>query len=399
MRYFFCACFLLARLAAAAQDKAVWVNDPMPPIELTAIVNAPQQAVSLAQLQDKVVIFEFWATWCGSCIASFPHLQKLQQDFEDQLAVFTVTTDEPARIEKFLKKSALTLPVVLDTAEVLGQYFPHRTIPHTVVLDKKGIVRAITTPEKITAKLLQAVLEDKPIQLEEKRDVLEFDPDTPLSERGNAIYQFTMTSYQEGLPSYSREFRDGIYKGRRILALNVGLRTLYELANDFPVYSRTILEVPDATLYDWTPETAYCVDLIVPPKDSAELKSKLLHLLESNFNLHSNLEVRQQDVLVLKVKDKNLLQPFLTTGKTPSFSFSGNGLELQNHPLAELASFLESMLNQPVLDETGMAERFDLSIPWYHENPKNIVAELEKIGLDLSPAERQLKMLILYESK
>src|SRR5678816_182397 len=102
-----------SRLSAAELKR--WKDKPVAPaIDLMTIDGV---ALSLQQLRGKVVLVNFWATWCEPCIAEMPSLQRLHDQLHaDGFEVLAVNYQEgPARIKSFIDKLNFTLPVVRDT--------------------------------------------------------------------------------------------------------------------------------------------------------------------------------------------------------------------------------------------------------------------------------------------
>ena len=99
--------------------------------------------VDLASQRGKVVVLNFWATWCPPCVAEMPSLERLHRSLSPEgVAVVTVSTDEDeAELRRFVAERSLTLPVLKDPGGRLaaGQY---RTTgyPETFVLDRNGRV-------------------------------------------------------------------------------------------------------------------------------------------------------------------------------------------------------------------------------------------------------------------
>jgi cytochrome c biogenesis protein CcmG/thiol:disulfide interchange protein DsbE len=99
--------------------------------------------VDLASQRGKVVVLNFWATWCPPCVAEMPSLERLHRALTSEgLSVVTVSTDEDeAALRRFVAERSLTLPVLKDPGGRLaaGQY---RTTgyPETFVLDRNGRV-------------------------------------------------------------------------------------------------------------------------------------------------------------------------------------------------------------------------------------------------------------------
>lgn len=104
------------------------------------------KVVDLNALKGKVVMVDFWASWCAPCKQELPELEKLYQKYKGQgFVVVGVNIDEdPANMEKFLKGQKLSFTVVRDTDDhaVAGRYKPTK-MPSSYLIDKKGIVRHV----------------------------------------------------------------------------------------------------------------------------------------------------------------------------------------------------------------------------------------------------------------
>ena len=102
--------------------------------------------VSLADLRGRVVLLDFWATWCGPCRASMPAVERVYRDFAGRgLEVVSINTEGPgaaAQIEAFVDDLSLTAPVVVDDGTVASLYRVD-IIPHMVLVDRRGLVRAV----------------------------------------------------------------------------------------------------------------------------------------------------------------------------------------------------------------------------------------------------------------
>lgn len=140
----------LAPLVPAQAAPDVAARKPAPEFELKDLTG---KRVKLSSLAGKVVIVNFWATWCVPCLQELPHLEKIQQAHGGELVVLAISTDGPetqAQVRSVAKRQKWTMPVLLDQeGKVAGTLNPRGTNPYTVFVDRKG--RIAETHEGYTA--------------------------------------------------------------------------------------------------------------------------------------------------------------------------------------------------------------------------------------------------------
>lgn len=99
--------------------------------------------VSLADFKGKVVILDFWATWCAPCRDEIPGFVELQKKFADKgHVVVGISLDQEgaALVQKFVKQHGVTYPVVLGNQEVAAAYDGIDALPTTFIIDREGKV-------------------------------------------------------------------------------------------------------------------------------------------------------------------------------------------------------------------------------------------------------------------
>lgn len=101
--------------------------------------------IQLADLTGQVVILDFWATWCGPCLASMPTLLDIAAEFRDQGVEFIAVNqqEDPDDILDFLATRGWDIKVALDSDTLISRRYGVAGIPFTVIIDKKGIVRHV----------------------------------------------------------------------------------------------------------------------------------------------------------------------------------------------------------------------------------------------------------------
>lgn len=105
--------------------------------------------VSLSDYRGKVVVLDFWATWCRPCLMSMPGLQEIHKKYQDQpVVVLGINTDGPnmeRAIRKVLDDLNVTYRQYMDTRDDLGRPYGVQGIPYLVLIDKEGVIQAIHT--------------------------------------------------------------------------------------------------------------------------------------------------------------------------------------------------------------------------------------------------------------
>src|SRR5690606_36475198 len=134
-----------------------------------------RDTVTLGDYRGKLIILDFWATWCSACIAMFPKMDSLQMSYAGKVQFVSVTDQHPKIVVPFLEKfekqqrRKSTVPAVLDNQ--LHKFFPHRILPHYVCIDGQGKVVGITEPVEVVASKIDAVLSGKSGTLIPKVDI------------------------------------------------------------------------------------------------------------------------------------------------------------------------------------------------------------------------------------
>ena len=126
---------LLYRIAPHFEIHRVEVGDDAPEFELAG-------GVRLADYRGKLVLLNFWATWCPPCVAEVPSLNALYKQFrEDGLVVLAVSVDtEEEAYRRFLDRFGVTFPTVLDPERRVSSRYGTMKYPESYLIDRQGTV-------------------------------------------------------------------------------------------------------------------------------------------------------------------------------------------------------------------------------------------------------------------
>ena len=132
--------WMLSGPVQAAPALAPWGGGPAPALSLRGLEGG---AYDLAAYRGKVVLINFWATWCEPCRLEMPSMQRLRDRLGSKgFTVLAVNVDEPeARVRQFLKQSGLDLTVLMDPNKTVTRSWGVRYLPVSFIVGPDGRVR------------------------------------------------------------------------------------------------------------------------------------------------------------------------------------------------------------------------------------------------------------------
>ena len=159
------------------------IGDIVPNLLLTSLLYAEDTAVQISQFNGRLLVLDFLATSCKSCLEELPRLQQLQQQFEGQLQILLVTREAKEKVQRFFTTNKLAktirLPIVTGDS-LLHRLYPHELISHVAWISPEGKTVAITGPQYLQAGNIAQLLKGETVRWPQKRDVTDFQPRQPL---------------------------------------------------------------------------------------------------------------------------------------------------------------------------------------------------------------------------
>lgn len=146
--------------AAALQAKLDRVGQPLS-LKFTALDG---RQVDLEKMRGKVVLIDFWATWCGPCIAALPEVKSAYQEFHPKgFEIVGISFDRAEqKLKEFVAKQKMDWPQYFDGKEwanELGQKFGIEAIPTMWLVDKKGVLRDLSAGDDLSGKIAKLLAE------------------------------------------------------------------------------------------------------------------------------------------------------------------------------------------------------------------------------------------------
>lgn len=369
----------------------------------------------LRELKGRLIILDFWATWCGGCIAGFPKAKKLEERFGGKVSFVLVNNEVPEKAEALLARRLREYGEVfhyVNSDTLLNRLFYKRLIPHYVWIDGGGKVVAVTTPDEVTEGNISRVLADGGDGI---RNVLDVDRALPLFSSASLPvkdllkYSLLTRGKVYGLPSgfHSRKEGAGDRSSGRVITnmsfhyifnklfLEHRLKTGAQYGQERLVYEGRNLRLLRDTFFNY--EFSVSGHLI------SSLDSLILADLNTFSPFRFGLERRKVKCLAMRVVD-SLKLPRVKAGNVRKMAFvRGNGgkpgtLVVENMEVNRLIYRIkqEGELTGPVTDLTHSDALVSLSL----KLPCSLTElnrQLGKYGLKVSELEEELEFGIIRD--
>lgn len=443
----FCIAFLLGLLNISfAQSPNKYLSEPQvgkpcPNFVLNKIDFYKSKKVSLSDLKGKWVVLDFWSRFCSGCIASFPTINKEQEQFGDSVQFVMIAPDsstgERQIYSNYQSKLNLSMPSAFDSE--IGRAFNVGQLPHTIIIDPNGIVRAVTVSPEAT-KLIELMKGKNPkfsaASYANRKDNLErfsYDWKVPYLVNGNGgvdsdfLFRSLLTQWKPSNPTFRNgsmlQFQKYLANGGRFELISVSVDVLYQAA-----YSgRRVFGVDDTTLYGKfspvpifkikdssslhhdgaTGKNLYCYSLSVPVNKANE--SDMMQIMQSDLKNYFGYEVavETQRMPYWRLTATEAARMKL---KTKGGTFSINSpkpwqeTNFRNSPIKELIRIIAwysgiDATPAPLLDETGILSNIDIDLDWAKGDFDVCRKALQKNGLDLIQGEKEMKVIVVRDPK
>lgn len=402
---------------ANAQIHSLKTGDKVPDIQINDIINYPGNSARISDFKGKLLILDFWATWCPSCISHFPDMYALQQANRDKITILLVnsknTRDREPAISSFLNKRSRQYRfsnVVMDTA--LSLMFPHHSLPHYAVIRNNTVV-AITDAENINQVNIDRLLIDSAYRLNVKNDTL-FKRNRPLFVDGNGgktpdnLYRSLLTAQVPWLNHYIGFQKDEQGLCTRIYAVNIPLSQLYLFA--YPSYhfdySRIIYRISnsDAARLQGITENApgkrqFTYEGIFPVRPVNDALGLMRADLKRYFNLKVDSGCMDTLSYVLRLdKNRQVKRSADGTVSETNINETDNAPKyLKNMPSEDLRRELQELYKIPFIDETGLTSNIDLVLPADLKDETGLTKSLLRQGIRLTREKRKVWYMILTQ--
>lgn len=160
------AMLCLSGKAQQKKETTFSIGDKLPDVHFDNIINYSHSNAKVSDFRGKLLILEFWASWCSTCIQMFPKLDSLQRSLKSDVQIILVNSnvnDRGAKGEHFFRmwmeknNPYYSVPSIMSDS-TLKKILPHKYLPHAVIISPDSEILAFVSPLQLTESLLRVFI-------------------------------------------------------------------------------------------------------------------------------------------------------------------------------------------------------------------------------------------------
>lgn len=452
--------FILTKSAYSQENlsrQTYSVGDTLPNLPLgDYLTNFGNRQATLHEFKGKYLILDFWEAFCQPCINALPKIQSLQDRYGDKLQFIAVTSDVEDNVTQLLRRSEVTknegivIPFAVQDS-ILQKVFPHRIIPHVIVIDPNGVVQAITHGDEIKEENIKALLNGEEVIWLPKNDQQNRFTENEVipnnSEEDSSMvwfsslrrgglgsariirYEHTNTIKSIRIESKPIDiyykmfsfFSYGVMGNANLQRIQINIKDDYSrmrfankdlpqpfFPNEFPYldYSNKV---------EFNNENTYSYNASFPP---AIPDSLVLDYIFYDFNkawpIKGEVIMESKRTYLIRA-EKDAERSLRSKGGEPIVPFDHTTVRIKNQPISEFVKILAWFADgPPIFDESGIECPIDIIVDFSESelrNPKRglivnnpldidlLEQGLKKYGLYLVEEERPVPVLYIYDKE
>ena len=364
------------------------------PLVLKAMLQGPDNWES--SLDGKVVVLEFWATWCTPCMANLAHMNELSRHFTDSNVQFISITDEPLdKIKEFLGKRKMNGWVGIDSGQLTFKNYGVKGMPHTFVIDANGIIRFSNIPDNLNEKVIREIKSGNyQPQILNRVDTAPIfggwspgeDPVYTAHFGKKYLSQQTIRPSDFPYPGSGFWFHNG-FAGYSMLGFNLPMIIAFTEA--LPGSLRVINKsaYPDSLKWDVIFSRAKGYDR---KKASSELRKSVFEAFVITI---ADTQV-EKSVLIPKFdgSSKVIEEKTIDFNKPETHTY---------HSLKSIFDQLENnsgkIIDYPANSDTKYLDLFDIMGSYFKMNAEEVQSWLDKQGITFTPGIRKINMKVIHD--
>lgn len=367
------------------------VNEKAPRINITNwIENVPNDK----NLDNKYIVLEFWATWCGPCIAAVPHMNEIQKEFQQKDLYYISITDETIdKVERTLKRIEFKSIVVTDlTKETQINYGDGikglDAYPLTVLIDKAGIIKWIGEPKNLNSTIMTEFLSNINKKLKDSK------PEKTESHiREEPKFDFKeLMSNKEIKHYFDLQETDSDKTLKQAIGTSIVYLKSYKLED---IYN-DIFNVKNDQLILTDNIQNKKFDLIYKNTEGPENLSFLENQILKKLNLTKQTNYKPAKINVVTIQDQSLLEETLEK-RFSSKSDADDKIIFTAYTIKNALDELSNITSEPFNFIESNDAKYDFIINI--KSKKDIISSLKSYGLKTEEKEGKTEQITLVEKE
>jgi uncharacterized protein (TIGR03435 family) len=358
---------------------------PAPPLVFTQLLQAPSGTrVDWAALKGKVVVLEFWATWCAPCVASLPHINQLVASLDPAKFQFiSIDSEDPKTVRAFLAKKKMSGWVGIDTTGGVPAWYGVNALPTTIVVDTKGKVVASTNIDTVNAADLQAVAEGKSVAF---KPAMENITSSATLTADAATHPLLAVSLSKAAPDAKPTTVYHAPTGTDLLGVDADslITEAFDITADRYVLAGSL------------PDGLYDLRVHLPDAPNPAATSLVQRAVLAGLHLQVQPKTVTRRAYVLRAIDagRNPPGPPASNHKMMRGYWHGRYVVI-NATMGDLAYVLATGLENPVVDETGIISKFDARFKVATDDLQSVNAALKSmLGVELVQGDQEMSITV-----
>ncbi|PZP50066.1 MAG: hypothetical protein DI598_06440 [Pseudopedobacter saltans] len=367
--------------------------------------NKTLKRIEIAE-SKKIVILDFWATWCLPCLENLKYMNQIKNKYKNEVDVIAVSMEPTQKIIEHLKYlHYLKTSNILFSSDTLHRSLIEYTIIPTTLIIKNGIVKYHSVGECLTLNKFDSLynlsntfnnqVENSPIITKK-----------PTIASNILDYRFTNYSVQFGKSEGVPNFRiDTSTTGEQsFVAENFTLLSLYKYAYNLISVNWLQDQTKNENISAFKPDNLYTLRIYGNFADKKELFNIAQNVLAKNFtNIRTKTIKKKDSVYVLSIdtsdkKFKKIISNDTTSASSLSFfgpNFSGKNITIYNL-YDYISNEVGYLMHNIAINESNYKKRINLDFNWSYASPETLSAKLSEYGIQLTKKSREFELRVLY---
>lgn len=367
------------------------VNEKAPRINITNwIENVPDDK----NLDNKNIVLEFWATWCGPCIAAVPHMNEIQKEFQQKDLYYISITDESiGKIERTLKRVEFKSIVVTDLTKETQINFGDGikgldVYPLTILINKEGIIKWIGEPKNLDSTIMTDFLSGGNNRLKDSK------PEKNQSyKEADQIFDFKELMTNKEIKQYF-DLRET--DSDKTIKQAMGTSIIYLKSYKLESIYNDIFSVKNDQLTLSNKIHNKRFDLIYKNTEDPENLSSLENQILNKLNLTKQTNYKPTKVNVVTIQDQSLLEETLEK-RFSSKSDADDKIIFTAYTIKNVLDELSNVTSEPFNFIESNDTKYDFIINI--KSKKDIINSLKSYGLKTEKKDGKTEQITLIEKE